>query len=121
MKPLLKKDNLDKEIFKNYRPVSNLPYLSKIIEHFVSVRIISHLTGNSLWDKMQSAYRAMHSTESALLRVHNDILSSIDSGKMVALALLDLSAAFDTIDHKILRQRLKDKFSMGGIALKWIT
>ena len=100
--PLLKKSTLDKDELKNYRPVSNLAFISKIIEQVVAKRLKHHLNINKLWGKMQSAYRSFHSTESALLRVQNDIISSIDQKKLVALVLLDLSAAFDTIDHSIL-------------------
>ena len=117
--PLLKKENLDKEILKNYRPVSNLPFLSKVIEKIVAARLRTHLEVNKLWCKMQSAYRPFHSTKSALLCVQNDILSSLNNKKMVALVLLDLSAAFDTIDHEKLLHRLETRFGINGTALDW--
>lgn len=117
--PLLKKANLDKDVLKNYRPVSNLAYISKIIEQVVCKRLKSHLDSNKLWCKLQSAYRAFHSTETALLRVENDILCSIENKKMVALVLLDLSAAFDTIDHAKLLNRLKSRFGLCGTVLNW--
>ena len=117
--PLLKKENLDKEILKNYRPVSNLPILSKVIEKIVAARLRTHLEVNKLWCKMQSAYRPFHSTKSALLCVQNDILSSLNNKKMVTLVLLDLSAAFDTIDHEKLLHRLETRFGINGTALDW--
>ena len=117
--PLIKKDNLDKENFKNYRPVSNLPFISKIIEKVVAARLKGHLSSNHLWEKTQSAYRECHSTETALLRVHSDITKAISLKKNVALILLDLSAAFDTIDHKILLTRLSSRFGITGSCLKW--
>ena len=117
--PLLKKENLDKELLKNYRPVSNLPFLSKVIEKIVAARLRTHLEVNKLWCKMQSAYRPFHSTKSALLCVQNDILSSLNNRKMVALVLLDLSAAFDTIDHEKLLHRLETRFGINGTALDW--
>ena len=117
--PLLKKENLDKEILKNYRPVSNLPFLSKVIEKFVAAHLRTHLEVNKLWCKMQSAYRPFHSTKSALLCVQNYILSSLNNRKMVALVLLDLSAAFDTIDHEKLLHRLETRFGINGTALDW--
>ncbi|XP_062587414.1 uncharacterized protein LOC134249071 [Saccostrea cucullata] len=80
VKPLLKKPSLDKKCLKNYRPVSNLSYVSKIIEKVVAKRIEDHLTSNTLHDNLQSAYRAVHSTETALLRVHHDIAVSLDKG-----------------------------------------
>ena len=68
---------------------------------------------------MQSAYRKFHSTETALLRVHNDISVSLDKGHVTALTLLDLSAAFDTIDHNTLTSRLAEWYGVSGMALAW--
>jgi hypothetical protein len=116
--PLLKKPSLDTEILKNYRPVSNLSFVSKLIEKVVALRILDHMKDNNLLDEMQSAYRSGHSTETALLRVHNDIVISVDQGKGVALILLDLSAAFDTVDHEILLNFLRDYVGLDGSVLK---
>jgi hypothetical protein len=118
--PLIKKANLDPDILKNYRPVSNLSYLSKLIERVVAVRLNSHFVLNKLLDKFQSAYRKYCSTESALLRVQSDIVQCLDNRSMVALALLDLSAAFDTLEHSLLLQRLEIRFGVVQDALKWI-
>ncbi len=118
IKPLLKKAGLDLEK-KNYRPVSNLSFLSKLIERIVAVQLTEHFMQNELFDKFQSAYRKCHSTETALLRVQNDIIMDIDGKKVVMLVLLDLSAAFDTIDHEILLNRLSSYFGIKGTALKW--
>ena len=104
---------------KNYRPVSNLSFLSKILEKVVASRLNSHINSSHISNHYQSAYRKLHSTETALLKIHNDILSSMDDGKVTALTLLDLSAAFDTIDHTILLRRLDDWFGVGGKALDW--
>ena len=109
----------DPDVLKNYRPVSNLSYISKIIEKIVSVRLKQHLSDNDLNEKFQSAYRKQHSTESALLRVYNDIVCSIDNRKSVVLVLLDLSAAFDTIDQPTLLERLEKRCGITGTALKW--
>ena len=98
--PLIKKIILDAEIFKNYRPVSNLSFLSKLIERILCVQLVNHLDKNGLYEVFQSAYRQLHSTETALLRVQNDILQAVDSRGGAILVLLDLSAAFDTIDHE---------------------
>ena len=97
--PLLKKAGLDKNILKNYRPVSNLSYISKLIEKAVAKQINEHIAHEGISNENQSAYRAFHSTETALLKIQNDIATSMDKGAAVGLVLLDLSAAFDTIDH----------------------
>jgi hypothetical protein len=118
--PLLKKIILDFEIFNNFRPVSNLSFVSKILEKAVAVQIDIHCDVNELWEPLQSAYRMGHSTETALLKVHSDIMEALDSGSVAVLLLIDLSAAFDTIDHSILLQRLENVFGITGIALLWI-
>jgi hypothetical protein len=118
--PLLKKSNLDHNILKNFRPVSNLPFLSKILEKIVAKRLLEHKDKNLLHEKMQSAYRKHHSTETALVRIQNDILRAIDNKQCVCLVLLDLSAAFDTVDHPTLITRLSDRFGVRNSALEWI-
>jgi len=118
--PLLKKPTLDTEILKNYRPVSNLSFLSKIIERVVASRLKSFMDKHGLHEYFQSAYKCKHSTETALLRVQNDLLQAVGSGSYAVLILLDLSAAFDTIDHKVLISRLLEKFGIKGQALAWI-
>ena len=118
IKPLLKKPSLDRQDLKNYRPIANLKYLGKVIERVVSGRLQSHLKNNSLQNPFQSAYREMHSVESALLRVNNDVLIGMDNGNVSGLVLLDLSSAFDTVDHCILLNRLKE-IGLNGIVLKW--
>jgi hypothetical protein len=117
--PLLKKKSLDPEVMKHYRPVSNLSFLSKITEKAVSKHINHHMDMHRLHAKMQSAYRPLHSTETALLRVYNDLLNEVDRQRGVILVLLDLSAAFDTIDHKILLSRLHSQLGLSGTALSW--
>ena len=94
--------------------MSNLPFLSKVIEKIIAAQLHQHMSKNNLLDKMQSAYKCGHSTETALLRVQNDLLQSIDKGKCVFLILLDLSAAFDTVDHNILLTFLKDYVGLSG-------
>ena len=118
IRPLLKKLDLEL-ISKNYRPVSNLSFLSKLIEGAVINQYISHLERNNIEDHHQSAYKKLHSTETLLTKVKNDILMKMDNGQVVMLVLLDLSAAFDTIDHKILLKRLENRYGIRGIALKW--
>ena len=105
--PLLKKPTANRDDMNNYRPVSNLSFLSKILEKVVASRLNSHINSSHTSNDYQYAYRIFDSTESALLKIHNGILSSMDDGRVTALTLLDgrvtaltlldLSAAFDTI------------------------
>ena len=104
---------------KNYRPVSNLTFVSKILEKVVASRLDNHLQKNNLMDDVQSAYRQHHSTETALLKVQTDIMTSLDQGSVAALLMLDLSAAFDTIDHSILLSRFENTFGIRDRALTW--
>jgi len=103
---MLKKSTLDKEELSNYRPISNLSLISKIMERVVKSRLTDHLTSNSLLNSHQSAYCKHHSNETALLYIHDHLISAIGSQKVSCLCLLDFSAAFDTIDHDILITRL---------------
>ena len=115
--PLIKKPGLDPHVFKNYGPVSNLSFLSKLIENVIS-RILKHIADNELIDKFQSAYRCGHSPETALLRVYNDIVTMVGKGNGSYLVLLDLSAAFDTIYHDTLFVILEKYVGITGSALQ---
>ena len=106
-------------MLKNYQPVSNLPFISKILEKVVNNQLENHINSHSLHDEVQSAYRADHSTETALLRVHHDIAYALDSNCCAVLLMLDLSAAFDTIDHQILFNRLEYSTGVTKDALLW--
>jgi len=117
VRPLLKKPSLDPNILKNFRPVSNIPFLSKLLEKIVLTQLLTHLEFNNLFPAFQSAYRSKHSTETALLRVFNDLLCASDVNHVSVLTLLDLSAAFDTIDHNLLLNRLRCVFGVQGAAL----
>ena len=117
--PLLKKPTLNRDDMKNYRPVSNLSFLFNILEKVMASRLNSHIITSHTSHNFQSAYRKFHSTETALLKIHNDILSSMDDGRVTALTLLDLSAAFDTIDHTNLLRRLGNCFGVSGKAMDW--
>ena len=118
LKPLLKKCGLD-IAFNNFRPVSNLPYVSKLSEMAAANQLIDHMTTNYLHMPLQSAYKQNHSTESALLKVKNDILLNMEAQKITLLVLLDFSAAFDTVRHDTLLNRLKSRFGVDGKALEW--
>ena len=113
--PLLKKPNLDAECLKNYRPISNLPFLSKQVERVVASRLSEHTAHFNLSEPFQSAYKANnHSCETALLKVQNDFLRAMDNQKVGVLILLDLSAAFDTVSHCILLKRVRNELRLSG-------
>ena len=118
--PLLKKSSLNQEVLKHFRPVSNLSYLSKVIERVVAKRIRDHMDLNNLHELLQSAYKKFHSCETALLKVKDDILRAIDDKKCVLLVLLDLSAAFDTVDHQKLIEILAEKIWFSGHCIKMV-
>ena len=103
----------------SFRPISNLTFLSKTVERAVAIRFFEHSELHKLLPHHQSAYRSSHSSETAVLAVHNDLVRTIDSGNISALVLLDLSAAFNTVDHSIMLQVLRDRFCVEGRALKW--
>ena len=90
---------------KNYWPVSNLSFLSKDLEKVAVNQLNSHINSSNTSNHYQPAYSTFHSTETALLKILNDILASMDAGKVTAITLLDLFAAFDTIDHTIFSRR----------------
>ena len=115
--PLLKKSDLDQETLSSYRPISNLSVLSKIFERIFFPRIVTHLNNNNLLTFFQSAYRRHHSTKTALLKVFTDILEAADNKKISLLVLLDLSSAFDLIDHQILIRRLNESFGLNGLGI----
>ncbi|XP_072039764.1 uncharacterized protein [Amphiura filiformis] len=117
--PVIKKQSMDPNILKNYRPISNIKVVAKVAEMVASSRLTEHLNQNNLNESFQSAYKPLHSTETALLRVKNDIASAIDNKNAVFLVMLDLSAAFDTIDHTIFVNRLCHTFHIQGCALQW--
>ena len=117
--PLLKKADLDPADAKSYRPISNLTVLSKLLERLVARQLLEYLTTSKLLPRLQSAYRAHHSTETAVLRVLADILRAVDSGDLALLTLLDLSAAFDTVDHETLLHRLEVSYGLGGTVRGW--
>ena len=120
VRPGLKKPNLDVDELKNYRPISNLTYISKILEKVVHIQLNNYLSSRDLLCNLQSGYRKHHSCETAVTRIHNDILMMIDKKENVVLLLLDLSAAFDTINHDLLLKKLTSVYGISGYAIKWI-
>ena len=100
-------------------PVSNLNFISKILERVLAAQLQTHLDEVGLMIAFQSAYRKHHSTGSALLNIHNDILLNMAKGSVTALTLLDLSTTFNTIDHPILLDRLNGYYGISELTLGW--
>ena len=119
IKPTLKKDNADKDVLSNYRPISNLSAVSKLLERVVLNQLNQHLTDNNLYSEVQSGYRPQHSCETLLVRMFDDINNMIQADNVVIVVLLDLSAAFDTIDHSVLLGKLLNDYGIDGTALRW--
>ena len=117
--PLLKKSTLSKEDLKSFRPVSGLSFLSKLVERIVAAQLRSHMDSHDLGNTFQSAYKVGHSTETALLCIKNEIHLALSKGMPTALVLLNLSVAFDTIDHDTLLSCSPARFGFAGLALKW--
>ena len=118
VRSLLKRPGLNKEVLNNYR--SNLPYVSKLLEKVVEHRLKDHLDINNLRDFYQSAYRNNYSTETALVKVQNDIAEALDQKRVVVLVMTDLSSAFDVIDHGIMLTRLKHSFGVTAETMDWV-
>ena len=118
--PRLKKPTLDPTSLGSYRPISNLSSISKLLERAAAVRLVGHAESNALFPIHQSSYRRGHSTETAMLCVHNDIVHAMDTKQLVGLVLLDLSAAFDTVDHDTLLTVLQRRFGACDSALSWL-
>jgi len=119
--PLLKKTNFDPADPKSYRPIANLSTLSKLLERLVTRQFVSYLNAALLLPDLQSAYRAHHSTETAMTKVLSNILTALDTGDISTLTLLDLSAAFNTVNHDILLRRLAVSYSLGGTVLELVS
>ena len=118
VKPFLKKPGLELEK-KNYRPVSNLNFLSKLVEQCMLKQLLQHCEDNHLLPDFQSAYWANYSTETSLVKLVNNILCSMEPKQIMMVVLLDLSTAFDTVDHDILLSILNKQFGICGKALEW--
>ena len=118
VKPLLKKVGMDL-INTSYHPVSNLSFLSKVVEKSVLLRFNKHCNENNLMPDYQSAYRAKFLCETALPKLTSDLLWPMELQEVTPLVAIDLSAAFNTIDHDLLLSILSKKFGVVDNALKW--
>ena len=94
--------------------------MSKVIEKLILAQLSRYLAANNLFPEYQSGFRRHHSTETAILRVLSDIYAAIDRDQVSLLALLDVSAAFDTVDHSILLERLSTSYGLSGMAFTWL-
>ena len=99
--------------------MSNLPFVSKVIEQVMASQLKAYMDYNDLHDPLQSTFKTAHSTESALLKVQNVILLTVNNGGVAVLVLLDLSAGLDTIDHSILLDRMRHQLGVNGVAHVW--
>ena len=118
VRPLLKKAGLDL-IASNYRPVSNLLFISKVVEKCMLHQFIQHCDDRNLLPDYQSAYRKNYSCETALVGILEDILWAMERQRVTAVVAIDLSAAFDTVDHDILLDVLTKRFGVKNNALNW--
>ena len=113
--PILKKNGLDPEIPSNYWPISNLNTFSKILERLFLSRLKMHINDTGQTNIYQSAYKQFHNTETAVLKILDDIYAAVDDKKVTCLA------AFDTLEHETLLARLRNSYGLDGSALSWIT
>ena len=105
----------------NYRPVSNLCFIAKILEKLVLSHVYAYLNSHNLHNACQSAYRQGHNTETAVLKVVDDLFLSLSKGNIYVLALFDFSSAFDTIDHPIIVHHLHTDFGFTDAVLQWFS
>ena len=119
IKPTVKDYKASTDSLSNYRPVSNISFVSKLIEKAVLNQLDCHLKSNDLYCSSQSGYQRFHSCETLNIRMFDDVLKSIDEGSTVALLLLDMSAAFDTVDHGVLLKLLNENYGLTDMVLNW--
>lgn len=118
VRPLFKKLGADPTLM-NFRPVSNLPFVAKAAEKAVITQLMDNCITNHLFPDNQSSYRKYHSIETALLEVHNGIFTDVDKQEITFLILIDLSAAFNTVNHCLLINILENDFGIAGAVRKW--
>jgi len=117
--PRLKKPGLDAAEACSCRPISNLSVISKMLERLFATRLLTYLDESGLIPSMQSAYCRNHSTKTVVFRVLSDILLALDCGDFAAVALRDLSVAFDTVNHDTLNRHLHVLYGLRDLALNW--
>ena len=117
--PILKKSGLDQEVLSNYRPVCAGMFVDKLIQRNVLAELNGHMDLNDLHIPFQSGYKKHHGCETVLLKIVDDVLLCLDAGSCTILLILDLSAAFDTVDHDELLKILHHEIGIRGKALEW--
>ena len=117
--PIIKKPGLDAADVKSYRPISNLSVVSKLLERMVARQVSAYLQSAKLTITFQYGFRVGFSAENAVLRVLSDMLEPIDGADVASLVILDLSAAFDTVNHEILCRQLQTTLGMSGLVIDW--
>ena len=120
VRPLIKGPNLDTE-YKNYCPISNLSFMAKLIEKAAQIQLMAHFTEHNLLPKHQNAYRKHFSTETAILNICDNIWTNMENSKLTSIICLDLSVAFDTVNHSILLEVMRNYFGITDMALDWIS
>ncbi len=110
----------DKESVNNYRPISVLPVVSKILERHVHNHLYNFLSSHNLITDSQSGFRPLHSTSTALIKLYDDLLTNMNNGQLTGMVFIDLRKAFDTVNHEILLQKLK-AYGTKGLAHQWFT
>ena len=118
VKLLIKKPTAGQEK-SNYRPVSNLSFISKVAEKVILTQFTKHCDENKLLPAYQSAYRKNHSCETSLVKLIDDLLWAMEKQLVTAVMILDLSAAFNTVDHDLLLEVLEKRFGVTDKAKKW--
>src|SRR6218665_735583 len=117
--PVIKHEGLDPTDPGNFRPIANVSFLSKVVEKIIAYQLLPYLEANNLIRAIQSGFRKGHSTETLLLRLLSDIYGAIDRSQLTLLALFDVGAAFDTVDHGILLERFRMSCGVTGAFLCW--
>ena len=120
IRPLIKKQGLD-QVLANYRPVSNLSFTSKVVEKAILKQLNTHFDMSAPLPDYQSAYRPHYSCETALVSLMDDLLWGLERKQVTQMCFMDLSAAFDTVDHEILLNVLNFEFGVKGTALEWFS
>ena len=109
----------DRRKCENYRPISILPAVSKVFEREVFRQFYRYLSDNSLLSEFQSGCRPRHSTLSALIQLCDDLLSNMDNGELNCIVFLEIRKAFDSINHVVLIDKMRNLFGITGIQLRW--